>query len=179
MFYKVAWDIIKLERAFNALWSLDSRSFYLLNGALMVLLQKVRNPTRLKDFRPISLLHSFGNLFTKGLAMRLAPRLVDIVRSNQIAFVKERCTMTTSVQYSLLAGGCTASCRVYLAQGGHRQSVRHYRMALPAAGSATTHRVPTTMDGLDSFYALFGQHKDHCQWEDRKANLPRARTQVG
>jgi hypothetical protein len=91
LFYKVAWDIIKLERAFNALWSLDSRSFYLLNGALMVLLQKVRNPTRLKDFRPISLLHSFGNLFTKGLAMRRAPRLVDIVRSNQIAFVKERC----------------------------------------------------------------------------------------
>jgi hypothetical protein len=42
IFYKVAWPIIKVQilNAFNQLWSLDGRSFYLLNDALMVLLRK-------------------------------------------------------------------------------------------------------------------------------------------
>ena len=40
LFYKVAWDTIQddVVNAFNALWSLDSRSFHLLNDAPMILL---------------------------------------------------------------------------------------------------------------------------------------------
>ena len=42
LFYKTAWSIIKEDelRVFNALWSLDSRSFYLLNDALLLLKKK-------------------------------------------------------------------------------------------------------------------------------------------
>lgn len=76
--------------AFNALWPLDSRSFYLLNGAIMVLLLKNRAPTKLKDYRPISLMHSFSKLFAKCLARRLAPRLKEIVVPNRTAFISGR-----------------------------------------------------------------------------------------
>ena len=92
LFYKVAWPIIKQDilNAMNALWSLDARSFHLLNDALMILLRKNPAPNRLKDFRPISLMHSFNKLFAKCLATRLAPKLKDIVAMNQSAFIKGR-----------------------------------------------------------------------------------------
>jgi hypothetical protein len=69
LLYKVAWPIIKADimDAINALWSLDARSFHLLNDALMILLRKTPDPTRLKDFRPISLMHSFSKIFAKCL----------------------------------------------------------------------------------------------------------------
>lgn len=76
--------------AFNALWSLDSRSFHLLNDALMVLLRKNSAPTTLKDYRPICLMHSFSKLFAKCLARRLAPHLKEMVAPNQSALIKDR-----------------------------------------------------------------------------------------
>ena len=92
LFYKVAWPIIKQDvvNALNVLWSLDARSFHLLNDALMILLRKNLAPSRLKDFRPIALIHSFSKLFAKCLARRLAPRLKDMVAVNQSAFIKGR-----------------------------------------------------------------------------------------
>jgi len=80
-FYRVVWEVIKhdIVCAFNALWSLDARSFHLLNDALMILLRKNAAPSCPKDFRPISLMHSFSKLFVKCLARRLAPWLHDIV----------------------------------------------------------------------------------------------------
>lgn len=56
----------------------------------MVLLQKNMAPSGLKDYRPISLIHSVGKLFSKGLAMRLAPRMSELVQVNQTAFIKGR-----------------------------------------------------------------------------------------
>jgi hypothetical protein len=93
LFYKISWPVIKQDilGAFNALWSLDARSFYLLNDALMVLLRKHSAPTQLKDYRPISLMHSFSKLFSKCLAKRLASKLKDIVAPNQSAFIQGRC----------------------------------------------------------------------------------------
>lgn len=44
----------------------------------------------LRDYRPISLMHSFSKLFAKCLARRLAPRLQQIVAPNQSAFIKDR-----------------------------------------------------------------------------------------
>lgn len=89
LFYKVAWLIIKADimNAVNALCSLDA---HLLNDALMILLRKTTDPTRLKDFRPISLMHSFSKLFAKCLARRLAPKLKNMVAINQSAFIKGR-----------------------------------------------------------------------------------------
>jgi hypothetical protein len=56
---------------------------------LMILLRKNQAPTGLKDYRPISLMHSFSKLFVKCLARRLAPRLLEIVAPNQSAFIKQ------------------------------------------------------------------------------------------
>lgn len=91
-FYKCAWQIIRVDiiNAFNAFWSLDSRSFHLVNEALMVLLQKKSEPQEIKDYRPISLIHNFGKLVAKCLANRLARVLDDLVKRNQSAFIKGR-----------------------------------------------------------------------------------------
>ena len=45
----------------------------------------------MKDFWPISLIHSFPNLVTKLSANRLAGKLSKLVSTNQSAFVKGRC----------------------------------------------------------------------------------------
>lgn len=91
-FYKAAWEVLKTDilEVFHSLWRLDSRSFHLLNEADMVLLWKNEAPSGLRDYRPISLIHSVGKLFSKGLAMWLAPRMKDLVRDNQTAFIKGR-----------------------------------------------------------------------------------------
>jgi hypothetical protein len=74
MFYKVAWGIIKVDimHAINAFWSQDFRSLYHLNDAYMILLKKKEHAEEIRDYRPISLMHSFGKLLTKCMANRLA-----------------------------------------------------------------------------------------------------------
>lgn len=93
LFYKTAWPVIKgdIMLALNAFWSRDSRSLNLLNDAFMVLLRKKPNPMEVKDYRPISLMHSFGKLLAKILAERLAPFLDQLVLRNQSAFIRGRC----------------------------------------------------------------------------------------
>lgn len=89
LFYKIAWPIIKndIVAAFNAFWALDGRSFHLLNDAFMVLLRKKVDAVEIKDYRPISLVHSFSKLITKCLARRLALVLNDLVHPSQSAFI--------------------------------------------------------------------------------------------
>ena len=92
LFYKIAWPIIKTDilGAFQAIWSLDGRSFYLVNQAFMVLLRKKQDPAAIGDYRPISLIHSFAKLFTKVLARRIAPHMHNLVAHNQSAFIQSR-----------------------------------------------------------------------------------------
>ena len=54
LFYRTAWPIIKADilRAFHAIWSLDGRSFYLVNLAYMVLLRKKHEAATIGDYRP-------------------------------------------------------------------------------------------------------------------------------
>lgn len=91
-FYKVAWEVIRADvvRVFHALWEGDFRSFQHLNASVMVLLHKTEQPEGLKDYRPISLIHSVGKLFAKGLATRLAARISELVQPNQSAFIRGR-----------------------------------------------------------------------------------------
>jgi hypothetical protein len=65
--------------------------FERLNTALLTLLPKVEGAVELKQFRPISLVHSFAKLVAKLLATRLAPRMPELVRCNQSSFIKGRC----------------------------------------------------------------------------------------
>ena len=80
-FYKATWSDIKEDvlAAWNALLFGDCRAFYRLNNAFIVLLPKRQGAATPSDYRPISMIHSFGKLASKLLASRLAPRLKDIM----------------------------------------------------------------------------------------------------
>jgi hypothetical protein len=85
-FYKVAWLVIKHDvmNVLAALSNLDTCSFYLVNGAILILLPK----SSIGDYGPISLIHSFGKLVSKALANMVAPRLSAMILPNQNAFMK-------------------------------------------------------------------------------------------
>ncbi|KAK6786210.1 hypothetical protein RDI58_014735 [Solanum bulbocastanum] len=53
-----------------------------------VLLPKVNNPTKLKEFRPISLSNFISKIISKLLSTRLGPILPDLISLNQSGFVK-------------------------------------------------------------------------------------------
>jgi hypothetical protein len=91
-FLQAAWPVIKgdIKCAFNAFWYLYSRNFHIVNHALMTLLPKIADASTVRDYRPISLIHVLGKLFSKVLTDRLAPWLLEFVQINQSAFIKGR-----------------------------------------------------------------------------------------
>jgi hypothetical protein len=91
-FYRSSWSVIKADmvRAFQAISVMDYLSFHHLNEALVTLLPKVDILEGLGDYRPISLIHSFGKIFAKVLANRFAPTLPHLISPNQSAFIKGR-----------------------------------------------------------------------------------------
>ena len=76
--------------ALNSLFLTNGRGFSSLNDAPISLLPKTDEAVDVKDFRLISLIHSFGKLFSKILASRLSPHLDGLVAANQPAFIKGR-----------------------------------------------------------------------------------------
>jgi len=68
----------------------NARGLGLLNAAYITLIPKKDDAMLAKDFRPISLVHSFAKLITKILANRLAPHLNSVVATNQSAFIRGR-----------------------------------------------------------------------------------------
>ena len=58
---------------------------------LTLLIPKKLEALEAKDYRPISLVHSFAKLVTKMMANRLAPYLDKLVATNQSAFTRGRC----------------------------------------------------------------------------------------
>jgi hypothetical protein len=76
--------------AISAIWRRKFMGFAVLNTAYITLLPKKVDVEQPKDFRSISLMHSFAKLVTKLLANCLAARLQEMVSSNQSAFVKGR-----------------------------------------------------------------------------------------
>lgn len=60
----------------------DDNKLYLLNSASVILLPKSIEAMAVKDYRPISLIHSFAKIVTKLLASRLAPKLYQLVSEN-------------------------------------------------------------------------------------------------
>jgi hypothetical protein len=92
LFYKACWPVIKgdIMAAMSAVWSRKFINFSNLNSAYITLIAKVEGAEQVKDFRPISLVHSFAKLVTKVLANRLAAKLNDMVSPIQGAFIKGR-----------------------------------------------------------------------------------------
>ena len=60
------------------------------NSTSVVLIPKVPNPSKLTDFRPISLCNVIYKVISKCLVNRLRPILDDIISSEQSAFIPER-----------------------------------------------------------------------------------------
>ena len=91
-FYKACWPLIKddIMAAVSAVWSRKFGNFNLLNSAYITLIPKKEDASHVRDFRPISLVHSFDKLIAKILANRLAGRLDQLVSPNQSAFIKGR-----------------------------------------------------------------------------------------
>ena len=91
-FYKACWSVIKVDvmAAVSAVWGRKFGNFNLLNSAYITLIPKNVDSSHVKDFRSISLVHSFAKLITKLLANRLAGRLDHMVSPNQSAFIKGR-----------------------------------------------------------------------------------------
>jgi hypothetical protein len=90
-FLQFAWQIIKgdVMLAFEAFWQHDSRNFHSINEALLTLLSKKEDDETLWDYRPISLIHVMGKLFSKILANRLAPHLNSLIHHGQSAFCRD------------------------------------------------------------------------------------------
>ncbi|KAJ1283661.1 hypothetical protein BS78_03G145500 [Paspalum vaginatum] len=83
-FYKVCWDIIK-DDVMAALLTVQrghTSKFKLLNSAFITLIPKKADALHVKDYRLISLIHSFAKLVSKLLATRLAPHLPSLVSFN-------------------------------------------------------------------------------------------------
>jgi hypothetical protein len=91
-FYKSSWGTISNEvmAAVVAFAQGNIRSMDKLNNALVVLLPKKVGANCPADFRPITIIHSFAKLISKLLALRLAPRLHELIASNQNAFIRTR-----------------------------------------------------------------------------------------
>lgn len=68
----------------------DGRGVDRLNEAFIVLLPKVDGAVHMKDFRPISLIHSFAKILAMALSSELAPVSPSMVDANQSAFVAGR-----------------------------------------------------------------------------------------
>jgi hypothetical protein len=62
-----------------------------LNSAYITLLPKTAEAVEVKDYRPISLIHSFARIITKAMANRLANKLSTLISPCQSAFMKGRC----------------------------------------------------------------------------------------
>ncbi|WRX31361.1 Reverse transcriptase domain - like 10 [Theobroma cacao] len=60
------------------------------NNSFITLIPKVRNPVKMKDYRPISLVDSLYKIVAKILANRIKWVIGDVVGNNQFAFVKGR-----------------------------------------------------------------------------------------
>lgn len=69
----------------------DVNRLFLHNSAYITLLPKSPDALEIKDFRPISLIHSFTKIVSKLLANRLAGKLPSLVSNSQSAFIKGRC----------------------------------------------------------------------------------------
>ena len=70
-----------------------------LNSSYITLLPK-EDAAHVKDFRPISLVHSFAKLLTKLLANRLQSMTPSLVHKNQYGFIKNR-TIQDCVAWAL------------------------------------------------------------------------------
>jgi mannosylglycoprotein endo-beta-mannosidase len=92
-FFRHCWPIIQSDvtEAVRAVFVGRDQFFAKLNMAFITLLPKKEGAVDMKDFRPISLVHSFAKLIAKLGALHLSPRMPELVDCAQSAFIRGRC----------------------------------------------------------------------------------------
>ena len=91
IFYQKYWEIVGPSVTNMMLNVLNSDApLSDINSTNIVLVPKVKNPSKMKDFRPISLSNVCYKLVSKVLANRLKAILPQIISENQSAFIPER-----------------------------------------------------------------------------------------
>ena len=91
-FFKTCWNTVKqdLVAAINYFHMGRCANLNLLNKANIVLIPKKDGADLVTDYRPISLIHSFAKIISKILALRLAPKMHELISPCQSAFIKGR-----------------------------------------------------------------------------------------
>ena len=107
-FYKTCWPIIKPEimAAVSAVWSRKLCNFELLNSAYITLLPKKEDAASIRDFRPISLVHSFAKLITKLLANRLLVDWTSWSHQIRVLLLKIDLYLTISCWFNIQLNFC-------------------------------------------------------------------------
>jgi hypothetical protein len=92
-FFRFCWGTVKADvtAAIQAVFAGRDQAFGSMNCAFITLLPKKEDAVDLKEFRPISLVHFFAKLVPKLLAIRLSPKMPELVSCNQSAFIRGRC----------------------------------------------------------------------------------------
>ncbi|KAM0911565.1 hypothetical protein ACQ4PT_013380 [Festuca glaucescens] len=108
-FFRACWGLIKADvlEAVHAVFLGRDRYLDRLNSAYIALLPKKEGAADIREFRPISLVHSFGKRITKVMALRLAPRMAELVGCNQSAFIRGRCIQDNFVWFTNPPCCCT------------------------------------------------------------------------
>ncbi|WOL11053.1 hypothetical protein Cni_G19814 [Canna indica] len=90
-FYKSYWPIIEQD-FFDCITNFQNTSYlpFSWNQTVLTFIPKVSNPSRVKDYRPISLCNLNCHILSKLLANRLKETLPIIISKEQSAFIKGR-----------------------------------------------------------------------------------------
>jgi hypothetical protein len=93
LFFSTCWETVKddIISVIHQFYNMNQQGLLFLNQAFVVLVPKKSNPTKVTDFRPISLTHSFAKIVSKLFANRLEPELDHLISINQTAFIRDRC----------------------------------------------------------------------------------------
>jgi len=74
----------------DAFSELSISNFHVINSTNIALLTKKDGAEAITGLRPISLIHIIPKIIAKAMALRLRPKMNDIVSSCQSAFIKKR-----------------------------------------------------------------------------------------
>lgn len=90
-FFKATWNIIKEDiMGFFKEFHLNASLPKALTSSFLALIPKVKNPSLLKEFRPICLIGSLYKILSKVLAKRLKDYLGSLISICQTAFIPQR-----------------------------------------------------------------------------------------
>jgi hypothetical protein len=90
-FYKKCWNIIKFDiYQLCDVFFQGTTSLQPINNSYITLIPNINNPTRINDFRPITLSNTAVKIITKLLGNNLQSQVIPLIHENQYGFIKSR-----------------------------------------------------------------------------------------